>query len=262
MAGTGWIVLGPGPGEEEERTKPTAESFSCTLPSKWLSLSPWCVGCWSSCTTSTVSSVRGSKNGSCVLWRRSNICFFCWCDLCFFFVFFFSLRHYCYILPGICLCTVQLPRCSDGANWLRHCEVWASLFQKNIKNIFLHNPNSQTDSVTSSQTHTDVYQYYLIVAQNNWIRVNISTFPGFSINTVTFSPSEQGIVVTVGRYETRPVCYFLLPTCLPLNHPGWQTSLNCWKPLFILSSVLFFFQLLCPKLELLGEVSHTGFCVH
>lgn len=50
--------------------------------------------------------------------------------------FFPSLCHYCYILPGICLCTVQLSRCSDGTNWLCFWEVWSSLFQKKI--IYTH----------------------------------------------------------------------------------------------------------------------------
>lgn len=61
-------------------------------------------------------------------------------DLCCLFVCFsHSLRHYCYILPGICLCTLQLFRCSDGTNWLRHCEVLAhSLFKKKKKRLYSH----------------------------------------------------------------------------------------------------------------------------
>lgn len=34
-----------------------------------------------------------------------------------------SLHHYRYILPGICLCIVQLSRCDNGQNWLWHFEV-------------------------------------------------------------------------------------------------------------------------------------------
>lgn len=111
VSGNGWIAVRLEEEEEEEKAKQTVESFHCTLLSKWLSLLPWCAGCSSSCTSSTKFSVR-------VL----LLLFFC----CFFisswlfnrvilprvlviwsiYLFFSSLRHYCYLLPGICLCAL------------------------------------------------------------------------------------------------------------------------------------------------------------
>lgn len=58
----GWIVVHQE--EEGEKTKQRAASFRCTLLSKWLSLWPSCVECWSSCTSSTTSLVSGGGKGS------------------------------------------------------------------------------------------------------------------------------------------------------------------------------------------------------
>lgn len=34
-----------------------------------------------------------------------------------------SFCHHCGLLPGVCLCPLQLPGCPDGPRWLWHCEV-------------------------------------------------------------------------------------------------------------------------------------------
>lgn len=90
VAEIGWVVVQQEE-EEGEKAKQTAENFPSTLLSKWLSSWPWCVGCWSLCTSSTTSSVSGENNISCankeVKWSGVHV-------LCFPFPQFTSLLLY------------------------------------------------------------------------------------------------------------------------------------------------------------------------
>lgn len=74
VAGSDWTVALMK--EEVMKTKQTVESFSCILLSKWFSLWPWCVWCWSLCISFTASSVSGAKTNSCHFQRRDTTIYF------------------------------------------------------------------------------------------------------------------------------------------------------------------------------------------
>lgn len=96
--------------QEVERTRETVEICFSTLLWKWSSLWPWCVGCWCSCTSFTVSLVSGNNNSTAVL-----ECLKGWCFIMFVFSSFVFISTVYVIIAIFCMASASaLFSCFDA----------------------------------------------------------------------------------------------------------------------------------------------------